>query len=72
MDPKILSKLADLLKTLGIERTSFLSQYDYWIKKNGPDCRYAAIAKTLFENDIANNVAQEIIYLYENWAKFYK
>ena len=72
MDPKVLSKLAELLKALGPERNSFLSQYKFWIEKNGPNCRYAAMAKCLFEQDVAENVAKEIISLYHNWAKHYE
>ena len=72
MDPKLLSKLASLLEAFGDKNKTFVEQYKFWIERNGPDCRYAAMAKEFFLKENASNVAQEIIYLYENWAKHYK
>ena len=72
MNPKVLSKLGDLLESLGGDRKSFVQQYKFWIKKNGPDCRYASFAKQFFLDDHAENVAQYIIWLYRNWAIYYE
>ena len=72
MDPKILEKLVSLLEAFGDKSTTSVEQFEFWIQKNGDDCRYATIAKEIFLNDNASNVAKEIIYLYENWAKYYK
>lgn len=72
MEPKLLSSLAGLLNTLGEDRSSFVKQYKFWIEKNGKDCRYAAMAKTFFEKDNADNVAKSIIDIYHNWAKYYE
>ena len=72
MNPKVLSKLGDLLEELGGDRKSFVQQYKFWIKKNGPDCRYASFAKQFFLDDHAENVAQSIIALYHMWAKYYE
>lgn len=71
MDPNVLSKLADLLKAFGPNKSPAM-QYDFWIKRNGPNCRYAAMAKGMFEQNCAENVAKEIIKLYHCWAKHFE
>jgi hypothetical protein len=70
--PQVLNKILDLCETLGTKRDSFLKQFKFWIEKNGSDCRYAAMAKNFFLEEEAKAVAKEIIWLYDNWAKFYK
>lgn len=72
MKPAVLSKLADLLESLGGDKKSHVEQYKFWIEKNGPDCRYASFAKQFFLDDHAENVAQYINHLYHNWSRFYE
>jgi hypothetical protein len=69
---QVLKNLTDLLEGLGGDRDSFVSQYNHWVKKNGPDCRYAAYAKEFFLRDQAESVAKSIIWLYHNFAKAYE
>ena len=72
MDPKILSKLSSLLEAFGPEQKSWIEQFEFWVEKNGEDCRYATMAKEIFLKENAKNVAREIIWLYKNWAKTYE
>lgn len=72
MDPSLLRELAELLNCLGVDDSSFISRYKFWIEKNGKDCRYAAMAKQFFEHDNAERVAEKIIEIYHNWAKYYE
>ena len=72
MDPKLLRELAELLKALGKDDSAFIARYKTWIETNGPDCRYAAMAKAFFERDNAENAAKKIIEIYHNWAKYYE
>lgn len=72
LKPEVLSRLVDLSKTLGTDRNSFVQQFKFWAQKNGSDCRYAAMCKNFFLNDQADKVAEQIIWLFENWAKYYK
>lgn len=72
MQPEVLSKLADLLESLGGDRNSFAIQYRTWIQTNGPDCRYASMAKNFFLKEQAEGIAKEICNLYHNWAKVYE
>jgi len=72
MDPKLLSKLASLLEAFGGRGRSFAEQYKFWVEKNGPDCRYAAMAKEFFLKENSENVAKVIIELYNDWAKHYE
>lgn len=69
---QVLKGLTDLLERLGGDKNSFVSQYSSWIKRNGPDCRYAAYAKEFFLRDQAESVAKSIIWLYHNFAKAYE
>jgi len=71
--PEILSKLADLLESLGKDN-DMLERYDYFCKhsENGPDCRYAQMAKDFFEQDMAKTVAGFINRLYHCWSKKYE
>jgi hypothetical protein len=43
-----------------------------WSKKNGPDCRYATMAKNFFLQEQVTKVAEVINYLYHNWSKHYE
>jgi hypothetical protein len=70
--PKIFSKLIDLCEALGTDRNSFIQQYKFWLEKNGPDCRYAAMTKEFFLKDQAKGVAKEINWLYHNFSKYYE
>jgi len=72
MDPEVLGKLADLLESMGGDRNTFVSQFRIWIDKNGPDCRYAAMAKKFFLEEQAETIAKEICDLYHNWARSYE
>jgi hypothetical protein len=72
MSPNILNKLVGLLEVLGNDRQSFVRQYNFWIDKNGKDCRYAQIAKDFFEKDQAESIAKSIISLYHSWAINYE
>lgn len=69
---QVLKNLTDLLEALGGDRDSFVSQYNHWVKTNGPNCRYAAYAKEFFLRDQAESVAKAIIWLYHNFAKAYE
>jgi hypothetical protein len=71
-DPEVLKKFLDFREALGGERNSFVTQYKYWIEKNGSDCRYAAMAKNFFLQEQAEKVAAAINWLYHNWSKFYE
>lgn len=72
MIPNTLQKIADLLESFGNDRNSFVRQYNFWIDKNGPDCKYAQIAKDFFERDQAESIAKSIIWLYHNFAVVYE
>jgi len=69
---QVLKNLTNLLDALGGDRDSFVSQYNHWSKRNGPDCRYASYAKEFFLRDQAESVAKSIIWLYKNFAKEYE
>jgi hypothetical protein len=73
LKPEVLNKLVDLVEDCGPEN-SMLERYKYFCEhaENGKDCRYAAMAKKFFLEDKADQVAKDIQWLYENWAKFYK
>jgi hypothetical protein len=71
-DPEILKKFLDFRLALGGDRDSFVIQYKTWTKKNGPDCRYATMAKNFFLQEQASKVAEVINYLYHNWSKHYE
>ena len=70
--PRILEKLLDLCEALGTDRNSFVKQFKFWLDKNGPDCRYANMARQFFIQDQAESVANEINWLYHNWSKYYE
>lgn len=72
MNPRVMSKIVDLTEALGTDRNTFLSQFQFWLKKNGDDCRYAAMAKNFFLQDQAEVVAKEINWLYHNFSKDYE
>lgn len=69
---QVLKNLTDLLEAMGGDRDSFVSQYNHWVKSNGPNCRYAAYAKEFFLRDQAESVAKSIIWLYHNFACHYE
>jgi len=72
MKPQVLNKLGDLLELLGPDNKSHVKQYKFWVNKNGPDCNYASFAKQFFLDDHADDVAQCIIWLHDNWARLYR
>jgi len=72
VQPGVLKRIVSLAETLGTDRNSFITQFKFWIEKNGEDCRYAGMAKTFFLEDQAKHVAKEINWLYHNWARFYE
>lgn len=76
MKPEILKALAEFLEHTAYGDnidSSLVERYQWFCEnsENGPDCRYAAMAKTFFLEDQAVNVANDINWLYENWSKFY-
>ena len=72
MKPEILSKLAELLEVLGKDQGSYLERYQFFVSKNGTDCRYAMMAKEFFLQDNADGCAKAINWLYHNWSKTYE
>ena len=70
--PEVLKKLLDLCEALGTNRNSFVKQFEFWSRKNGPECRYSELAKEFFLRDQATSVAKEINWLYHNWSKHYE
>jgi len=74
MKPEILQKFADFLSATGNEDHSMLERYKWFCEnsENGPDCKYAAMAKQFFLQDQADGAAKAIIWLYHNWAKSYE
>jgi hypothetical protein len=71
--PEVLNKLVDFIEACGSDN-SMLERYKYFCEtsEDGPDCRYAAMAKKFFLEDRAKGVAETINWLYENWSRFYK
>lgn len=69
--PEILSKLVTFLDTVGSDE-SMLARYVWFSEnsENGEQCRYAAMAKHFFLENKARDVATQIKWLYENWARF--
>jgi hypothetical protein len=70
MTPEVLDKFASLMDNLGndgglVERYAFFAEHS----ENGPDCRYARMAKHLFVEENGDNVVEIIKWLYHNWAK---
>ena len=74
---------ADILKHLAqfLEITanaaddgSLIERYQWFCNnsENGPDCRYAAMAKDFFLRDQAKGVAKTINWLYHNFSKRYE
>jgi len=76
MNPQVLEQFAKFLEATANEADngSMLERYKWFCEKSedGPDCRYAGMAKEFFLKNQAQQVADAIKYLYENWAKFYK
>jgi hypothetical protein len=74
MNPEILREFANFLEATGSDDNSLLTRYKWFCEngENGANCRYAVLAKEFFLKDHARGAAQAIIWLYENWAKFYK
>lgn len=73
MRPEVLKQLAQLLEDTQYGESSLMERYEWFCKnsENGPDCRYAAMAKTFFLQDQAEKTAKDIIWLYENFGRFY-
>lgn len=76
IQPEILTELANFLEATGgnDNNPSLVEKYEWFCtnSENGPDCRYAAMAKNIFLADEAYNVAKSINYLYHNWSKHYE
>lgn len=74
MKPEILQKFAEFLESTGSDNHSMLERYKWFCEnsENGPDCRYAGMAKEFFLKDQADGAAKAIIWLYHNWAKSYE
>lgn len=76
IQPEILNELAEFLEATGGKdnNASLVEKYDWFCNnsKNGPDCRYAAMAKNLFLENEASKVAKAINWLYHNWSKNYE
>lgn len=70
--PQILKKIVELSEALGTDKNSFVKQFKFWVEKNGPDCRYAEMAKQFFLDDQAKSVAESINWLYHNWSNKYE
>lgn len=73
LHPQVLNLLVDFLESCGKDN-SLLERYSWFCEHstNGPDCRYAKIAKNIFENDEAKKVAEMVVKLYHGWAKQYE
>ena len=65
----VLRNLADLLDVIGKEM-SVVERYNYFSKysENKENCRYAQIAKKIFEDDQSESVVELIRWLYRNWT----
>lgn len=74
MNPEVLRHLANFLEKTQYGESSLMERYEWFCKnaENGPDCKYAMMAKTFFLRDQADDVAYEINWLYDNWSKNYK
>lgn len=76
IQPEILTELANFLEATGgtDNNPSLVEKYDWFCNhsENGPDCRYAAMAKNLFLADEATKTAKAINWLYHNWSKHYE
>ncbi len=70
MNPKILNKFVDFLESTGGDN-SMLERYQWFAEngEDGKDCKYAKLSKEFFEKDHARAVAQNISWLYHNWAR---
>jgi len=73
MKPEVLKNLAKFLEDTQYGESSLMERYEWFCKnsENGPDCRYAAMAKQFFLEDQAEKTAKDIIWLYENFGRFY-
>jgi hypothetical protein len=73
MNPEVLKEFANFLEATG-DDNSLLTRYKWFCEKgeNGPNCRYAILAKEFFLKDHAAGAAKAINWLYHNWAKFYE
>ena len=76
MRPEILSKLAEFLEktSYGDDNSSLVERYEWFCNnsENGPDCRYAAMAKNFFLMDQAEDTAKVINWLYHNFSSVYE
>lgn len=74
MSPQVLEELAKFLEATQYGDASLVERYDWFCNnaENGPDCRYAAMAKNLFLADQAETVAATINWLYHNFSKVYE
>jgi hypothetical protein len=74
MRPRILKELEKFLRDTGGQEKGSLEKYEWFCHNSteGGDCKFALIAKSMFENDSAAKAAESIIWLYHNWAKEYE
>ena len=70
--PEIIKGLFGLCDALGTDKNSFVQQFQFWLNKNGEDCRYLPKIRQFFMEDQAESVAKEINWLYHNWSKYYE
>ena len=76
IQPEILAELVKFLEATGGNNTnpSLVEKYEWFCKnsENGPDCRYAAMAKNIFLANEAEATAKTINNLYHSWSKNYE
>ena len=76
IQPEILNELANFLEATGGDNNnpSLVEKYEWFCNnaENGPDCRYAAMAKNIFLANEADKTAKAINWLYYNWSRHYE
>ena len=76
LQPKVLTELTNFLEATGgtDDNPSLVEKYHWFCEnsENGPNCRYAAMAKNIFIADEASNTAKAINWLYHNWSHIYE
>jgi erythromycin esterase-like protein len=75
LNPEVLRHMADFLEATGSQDdNNMLARYKWFCEngENGPDCRYAVMAKEFFLRDQASDAAKALNWLYHNWSKHYE
>lgn len=76
MVPEVLNQLATFIEDTEdtSSDTSMLEKYRWFCEnaENGPECRYAKMAKNLFYQLEAKKAAKTINWLYHNFGKKYE